>query len=59
MIHLNYGSVIQVSSPDSHKSNDVSSSITYRELTKKRGNAYRGDLYRIRSEDSITNSRGR
>jgi hypothetical protein len=59
MIHLNYDSVIQVSSSDSHTNNDVSSSITYRELTKREGDAYRDALQRIMSEDSITKSKGR
>jgi hypothetical protein len=60
MIHLNYDSVIQVSVSDSHIDNGVSSSsITYRELTKREADAYRDALHRIRSEDSITKSKGR
>jgi transcription elongation factor Elf1 len=61
IIHLNYDSVIQVSISDPHVRNDVSSSssITYRELTKREGDAYRDALYRIRSENSITKSKGR
>lgn len=41
-------------------SNDVSSStsITYRELIKRERDAYGDALYRIRSEDSITKSKG-
>jgi hypothetical protein len=60
MIHLNYYSVIQVGSSDPHASNGVSSSsITYRELTRREADAYRDALHRIRSEDSITKSKGR
>jgi hypothetical protein len=61
MIHLNYDSVIQVSSSYSHTDNDVSrnSSITYRELTKREANAYIDALHRIRTEESITKSKGR
>jgi hypothetical protein len=60
MIHLNYDSVIQVSNSDPHASTSVSSSsISYRELTKREGEAYRDALYRIRTEDSITKSKGR
>jgi hypothetical protein len=61
MIHLNYESVIQVNVSGSHTDNDISSSsgITYRELTKREGDAYRDALHRIRSEDSITKSEGR
>jgi hypothetical protein len=61
MIHLNYDSVIEVSNSDSHIGNDVSnsSSITYRELTKRERHAYEDALHRIRSEDSITKSKGR
>jgi hypothetical protein len=59
IIHLNYDSVIQMSSSDSHTSNDISSSITYRELTKREGDAYRDALHRIRNEESITKGTGR
>lgn len=61
LIHLNYDSVIQVNVSDSPTDNDVGSgsSITYRELTKREGDAYRDALHRIRSEDSITKSKGR
>jgi hypothetical protein len=60
LIHLNYDSVIQVSVSDLHTDNDVSnSSITYRELTKREGDAYRDALHRIRTEESITKSKGR
>jgi hypothetical protein len=61
LIHLNYDSVIQVNISDSHTDNDVnsSSSVTYRELTKREGDAYRDALHRIRSEDSITKSKER
>jgi hypothetical protein len=59
IIHLNYDSVLQLSSSDQHANNDVSSSITYRELTEREGNAYRDALHRIRNEESITKSKGR
>jgi hypothetical protein len=60
LIYLNYYSVIQVSSPQSDIDNDVSSSsITYRELTKREADAYIDALYRIKREDSITKSKGR
>ena len=46
LIHLNYDSVIQVNVSDSPTDNDVGSgsSITYRELTKREGDAYRDAL---------------
>jgi hypothetical protein len=45
MINLNYDSVIQVSVSNLHTGNDVSSgSITYHELTKREGGAYRDAL---------------
>jgi hypothetical protein len=61
IIHLNYDSVIQVNVFDLHTDNNVNSnsSITYRELTKREGDAYMDALHRIRSEDSITKSKGR
>jgi hypothetical protein len=61
MIHLNYDSVLQVNVSGSHTDNNVhsNSSITYRELTKREGDAYMDALYRIKSEDSITKSKGR
>ena len=61
IIHVNYDSVIQVSISDPHTDNNIHSNIgvTYRELTKREGDAYREALYRIRSEDSITKSKGR
>jgi hypothetical protein len=34
IIHINYDSVLKIASSDQDKNNDVSSSITYRELTK-------------------------
>ena len=41
-------------------SNDISSSsVTYHELTKREVDAYRDALYRIRTEESITKSKGR
>jgi hypothetical protein len=52
IIHLNYGSVIQV---NVHSN----SSITYRELTKREGDAYMDALHRIKSEESITKSKGK
>jgi hypothetical protein len=59
LIHFNYDSVIQAITHGPHTSNVASSSITYHELTKREGDAYRDALYRIRSEDSITKSKGR
>jgi hypothetical protein len=60
MVHLNYISVLQVNAFNSYTDNDVSSSsITYRELTKREVDAYRDALYRIRTEESITKSKGR
>jgi hypothetical protein len=60
LIYLNYNSVIQVSRSQSHIDNDVSnSSITYRELTRREADAYIDALYCIKSEDSITKSKGR
>jgi hypothetical protein len=48
-----------MTSSDQHANNDVSSSITYRELTEREGNAYRDALHRIRNEESITKTKGR
>ena len=61
IIHLNYDSVIQVNVSDSYTNDNIhsNSSITYRELTKREGDAYMDALHRIRSEDSITKSKGR
>jgi hypothetical protein len=60
MIHLNYESVIQVNSPKSHIDNNASSSsVTYRELTKREADAYLDALYRIRTEESIIKNKGR
>jgi hypothetical protein len=61
IIHLNYDSVIQVNVSGSYADNNVhsNSSISYRELTKREGDAYRDALHRIRSEDSIIKSKGR
>ena len=61
IIHLNYDSVIQVNVSDSHTDKNVhsNSSITYRGLTKREGYTYMDALHRIRSEDSITKSKGR
>jgi hypothetical protein len=48
----------QVSSSDSHTDNVNSiSSITYRELTKREGDAYRDTLHRMRTEESITKTK--
>ena len=60
IIHLNYDSV-QVNVYGSHTDNNVrsNSSITYRELTKMEGDAYMDALHRIKSEDSITKSKGK
>jgi hypothetical protein len=61
IIHLNYGSVIQVNVSGSytHKNVHSNSSITYRELTKREGDAYMDALHRIKSEESITKSKGK
>jgi hypothetical protein len=60
IIHLNYDSVIQVKSPQSHIDNNASSSsATYRELTKREADAYTDALYRIKTEESISKSKGR
>jgi hypothetical protein len=53
IIHLNYDSVLLL-----QNGNNVSSSI-YRDLTERERNAYRNALYRIKSEESITKSKGR
>ena len=49
-----------VSSSDSHTDNVNSiSSVAYHELTKREGDAYRDALHRMRTEESITKSKGR
>lgn len=50
MIHINYDSVLEITSSDQQ---------TYRELTEGEGEAYRNALHRIRSEESITKTKGR
>ena len=61
IIHLNYDSVIQVNVSGSYTNGNIhsNSSITYRELTKREGDAYKDALHRIRTEESITKSKGR
>jgi hypothetical protein len=60
MIHINYDSVIQVNTSDSHTDNSSSiSSVTYRELTKRERDAYSDALYRIKTEESITKNKRR
>jgi hypothetical protein len=61
IIHLNYHSVIQVNVSGLHTDNNIhsNSSITYRELTKREGDAYMDALHRIKSEESITKSKGK
>ena len=59
IIHLNYDSVLQLSSSDQDGNSDFRGSITYRDLTEREGNAYRDALHRIRNEESITKSKGR
>jgi hypothetical protein len=54
IIHLNYDSVLEIISSDQHN-NDV----TYRTLTEREGEVYRNALHRIRSEESMTKSKGR
>jgi hypothetical protein len=58
LIHLNYESVLEITISD-QQNNDVRDSITYCELTKSEGEAYRNALHRIRSEESITKTKGR
>jgi hypothetical protein len=58
MIHINYDSVIQVNTSDSHTDNS-NSSVTYRELTKRERDAYSDALYRIKTEESITKNKRR
>jgi hypothetical protein len=53
IIHINYDSVLEIS--NSHKQD----SVTYRELTESEGEAYRNALHRIRSEESITKTKGK
>jgi hypothetical protein len=45
----------------SHADNDINSDsgVTYRELTKGEGDAYMDALHRIKSEESITKSKGK
>jgi hypothetical protein len=54
IIHLNYDFVLEIISSDQHN-NDV----TYRTLTEREGEAYRNALHPIRSEESMTKSKGR
>jgi hypothetical protein len=61
IIHLNYDSVIQVNVSGLQTDNNVhsNSGITYRELTKREGDAYMDALHRIKSEESITKNKGK
>jgi hypothetical protein len=61
IIHLNYHSVIQVNVSDLYTDNNIhsNSSITYHELTKREEDAYMDALHHIKSEESITKSKGR
>jgi hypothetical protein len=59
IIHLNYDSVIEITSSDRDKNSDAQHSVIYRELTQREGDAYRNALHRIRNEESITKSKGR
>ena len=53
--------LIQVNVSGSHTDNNVhsNSSITYRQLTKREGDAYMDALHRIKNEESITKSKGK
>ena len=51
MIHINYDSVLEITRSDKQNRN------TYRELTEGEGEAYRNALHRIRSEESMTNTK--
>jgi hypothetical protein len=53
IIQLNYDSILLL------QNGNNSSSISHRDLTKRELNAYRNALYRIKSEESITKSKGR
>ena len=61
IVYLNYDSVLLLTSSDHHNGNksNSSSNNTYRDLTKREINAYRNALRRIRTEESITKSKGR
>ena len=59
MIHLNYKSVIEERISNSHTDHASSSGITFRELTKRERYAYSDALYRLRTEESTTKSKGR
>jgi hypothetical protein len=52
MIHINYGSIIQMNDPDSYTDNSNStSSVTYREITKGERDACSDTLYRVRTKN--------
>ena len=53
MIHINYDSVLEITNSDKQ---DI---VTYRELTESEAEAYRNALHRIRSEESITKTKGK
>ena len=64
-MHLNYDTVLQLLTTfrsEKQSNNDTNvggGSITYGELTQREHDAYVNALYRIRNEESITNSKGR
>lgn len=62
IVHLSYDSVLILTNSNHHngnKSNSRSNDNNYRDLTKRELNAYRNALYRIRTEESMTKSKGR
>ena len=61
IVHLNYDSVLLLTESNHRNGNKSNSSgnNTYRDLTKREINAYRNALRRIRTEESITKSKGR
>jgi hypothetical protein len=59
MIYLNYESVIEKSISNSHADGASSSGVTYRELTIREKYVYSDALYRLRTEESKTKSKGK
>ena len=50
IIHINYDSVIEITSSVLDTNSDAQHSVTYRELTQRAGDAYRNALHRTRNE---------
>jgi hypothetical protein len=65
IFHLNYDSVLLLLTSSNHRNGNKSNSSSddnisnYRDLTKREINAYRNALRRIRTEESITKSKGK